>query len=39
MTDLKHSQVTSVKILLILPMSMTYNKPLTERLLSLYYKG
>ena len=30
------TQVTSVEILYIVPMSMTYNKPLTERLLSLY---
>ena len=36
--DLFVTQVTSVEICTIVPVPMTYNKPLTERLLSLYHK-
>ena len=38
MIDLYITQVTSVEILLIVSMTVTYNKLLTERLLSLYHK-
>ena len=36
--DLFVTQVTSVEIYTTVPVSRTYNKPLTERLLSLYHK-